>query len=76
MPDPVHVAAPLVVWAIEQYAEYVGTFVDSLWLTKELAEAEFQRLTSLYQERRAEWKVVEWPVGETPNDATWTKARP
>lgn len=66
MSDPVFIPAPLVVWAIEQHTEYVGTFVDSLWLTKELAEVEFQRLTSRYPERRTEWEVVEWTVGETP----------
>lgn len=63
-------AAPLVIWAIEQHVDYVGTFVDSLWLTQELAEVELHRLLVLYPDRQNRFDVVEWPVGEIPNEET------
>lgn len=63
--EPVRVAAPLVVWAIEQHVDWVGTFVDSLWLTQELAEVELHRLEARYPGQNR-WEVVEMPVGENP----------
>jgi len=67
MPDPVRCAAPLVVWAIEQHVDYVGTFVESLWLTQELAEVELHRLEKRYP-GPSRWEVVEMPIGEAATE--------
>ncbi len=62
MPNsPIAVAAPLVCWAIEQHVPYEGSFVESLWLTKELAEQELARIRNPNIDRTIE----EWTIGET-----------
>lgn len=58
--------APLIVWAVEQHENYVGVFVDSLWISKELAEQEVERLKNKY--KRDDWTVEEWAINEVPNE--------
>lgn len=65
MPDPIVVPAPLMVWVIEQHVDWVGTFVDSLWISQELAEVELRRLEARYPGQNR-WEVVEMPIGEAP----------
>ncbi len=54
----------LTVWVVEQVEPYTGVFVESLWISKELADQEVVRLEKKYN--RKTWEVSEWPIGESP----------
>jgi hypothetical protein len=58
---------PLTVWAVEVDVRYTGTFVDSLWISQELAEQEAKRRTDLERsDSHTSYSVEEWPIQEHP----------
>lgn len=73
------IPAPLTVWAVEVHVEYTGTFVDSLWISKELAEQEAARRNALERsDSHASFTAEEWTIQEEPvkNEATPTVDKP
>lgn len=59
--------APLIVWAVEVHYKYTDTFVDSLWISKELAEQEAARRNALERsDSHASFSVEEWTIQDEP----------
>lgn len=64
----IFVPAPLTVWAVMQHVDYVGKFVESLWMTEELAETERERIARQYPQRASDYEVEEYFVHESPRE--------
>jgi len=61
------IAPPLTVWAVEVNVEYTGTFVDSLWISQELAEQEATRRNAMERsDSHASFSAEEWTIQEHP----------
>jgi hypothetical protein len=57
---------PLTVYAVMEDVDYTGTFLDSLWATQELADAEVKRLTTKH--KRNKWDVEEYTLHCEPRE--------
>lgn len=61
------IPAPLTVWAVEVHYKYTDTFVDSLWISKELAEQEAARRNALERaDSHASFTAEEWTIQDEP----------
>lgn len=61
----------LTVWAVEVHYKYTDTFVDSLWISKELAEQEAARRNALERsDSHASFTAEEWTIQDEPVENT------
>lgn len=59
---------PLIIYAIEQHVDYVGSFVESLWVSEELAKEEMQRMEKKFPNLKGILSVEPWELKDVMND--------